>query len=92
VNAPELHSKNPKEVKAATAAKAAVEEILKMGPLTVHSQKPAGELEADKYGRWLCSVDVHLPDGKTLDLATELISRKLAVPYDGGHRTPWTDD
>jgi len=92
IDAPELHSKNAKEVKAAKAAKAALEEILRMGALTVRSFKPAGELEEDKYGRWLCSIDIHLPDGSILDLATELVRRKLAVAYMGGARTPWTDD
>lgn len=92
IDAPEMKSKSAKEVKAAKAAKAAVEEILGRGTLTVHSHKPAGELDEDKYGRWLCSISVHCSDGTMLDLATELVNQKLAVPYTGGPRQSWTDD
>ena len=37
---------------------------------------------ADKYGRWLASVE--LPNG--WDLATHLLELRLVVPYEGGPR------
>lgn len=59
-------------------------ETLPIGTKTViETSKDSG----DKYGRWLAKVA--LPDGK--DLSSTLLENKLALPYDGGKKTPQTD-
>jgi endonuclease YncB( thermonuclease family) len=91
INAPEIHSQTPREKAAALVAKAKLEELLALGPLTIESQKPMGPLASDLYGRWLCLVKIAAPD-REIDAAMELISLGLVVPYDGKQaRLPWVD-
>lgn len=93
INAPELKSKNKKEVAAGLKAKVAIEALLAEGSLTVESFKPYGELDTDKFGRYLCRVTVHRPDGTFFDVASALLEQKVVVAYDGkGPRPPFLED
>lgn len=54
--------------------------------ILIQSMKPSksDRYGADKYGRYL--IDIQLPDGRILnDLLVEV---SLAVPYDGGTKSP----
>ena len=57
-------------------AKAELERLCGLGPLRIETSK------ADKYGRWLASIDVLAPDGSVLVNANQaLLAGGFAVPY-----------
>ncbi len=66
------------EARAAAAAKAALQQLLSRGEVTV------ARTGTDRYGRTLAYVYV---DGR--DVAKLLIDAGLARPYDGGRRDGW---
>lgn len=67
---------------AGLAAKAALEALLQNQKLRVTSHK------SDKYGRWLCDIDVLNADGSTTNASQYMLEHGYAKPYDGtGPRT-----
>jgi endonuclease YncB( thermonuclease family) len=79
INAPEMHSANPNEKKAAEAALAFLSTLLPADyQVTVTSQG------RDKYGRGLVSIT--LPDGS--DVSKLMIDSGHALPWDGHGAKP----
>jgi len=77
-----LEGLNAPEVVGATrtaglAAKSELERLLSLGSLRVVTTK------SDKYGRWLATVFVDLPDGNTLNVNQVLLNEGFAKPYSG---------
>lgn len=62
---------------AALAAKAELERLLRLGPLTINTHKADA---ADKYGRWLATIIVHTKTGP-LCVNEALVSGGFAVKY-----------
>lgn len=62
---------------AALAARAELERLLALGPLTVTTHKPE---PTDKYGRWLATIIVHTKTGP-LSVNEALVSGGFAVKY-----------
>ncbi len=92
IDTPELHGKGIGERTLALKAKQHVENLLCQGLLKVVSEKP---IEGDKYGRWLVTIQVHCEAGDNqthpvIDVAADLISVGLALPYTGkGPKPPF---
>jgi len=80
IDAPEMYSDNPCEAHKAELAKGLVT------TLVLNQKVDLVEPSRDKYFR----IDAGVRIGK-LDVATELLKNKLAVPYDGGTKavTDW---
>lgn len=73
INTPEM--KAPTRA-AGLAAKAELERLCGLGALRISTEK------SDKYGRWLASIDVVLPDGSVIvNVNQALIDGGFAVPY-----------
>lgn len=73
INAPE--TRGVPDLEPGKAAKAALEQVLGMGPITVETIKP------DKYGsRYDARITVQAPDGP-LDVGAWLIEHGYARPY-----------
>lgn len=62
---------------AGLAAKAELERLLSLGPLTIFTVK------TDKYGRWLATIYVTTAGGSHLSVNDALLAGGFAVPYDG---------
>lgn len=60
---------------AGLASKSELERLLALGTLRVVSTK------SDKYGRWLATIFVRLPDGSELNVNDALLTGGFAVPY-----------
>ena len=89
INAPEIHTKNLEEKTAGEAAKIRLQQLLALGSLMVTSEKPAGDIESDKYGRWLCRVVVTGPK-ESFEVAARLLALGLVMEWDGkGPRPDW---
>ena len=83
IDTAEIHDKRP-EIKAMAAlAKDWVAAHLRAGEAVT-----LRNVRRDKYFRLLADLDV-VVDGEVRDLATELIRRGLAKPYDGQGPKPW---
>lgn len=79
IDCPEIHDPNPLIRNAATVAKLQAESLLKGGKVVLRDPK------RDKYFRLNAQV---LAGG--VDVGKSLIDAKLAKPYDGGTKSPWT--
>jgi endonuclease YncB( thermonuclease family) len=83
IDTPELHDKRP-----------SVRALALMARDWVAAHLPAGSgatlrhVRRDKYFRLLADVDV-VVDGEIRDLASELVRRGLARPYEGQGSKPW---
>lgn len=67
---------------AGLAAKAALDKLLQGRALRVTSFK------SDKYGRWLCTIELPEADGSILNVSDYMIEHGYAKPYSGsGPRT-----
>lgn len=78
IDAPELRDKRPAIKEKAKKSKAELENILSKGDVVFYN------VGRDKYFRLLADVRV----GKT-DVATYMIRKKLAKPYDGKKKPKW---
>lgn len=72
INAPELVGAT---YEAGRASKAALENLLAMGPIRAVTTKP------DKYGRWLVTLYVSPPSGIEVDVNAAMVESGFAVPY-----------
>lgn len=89
IDTPELRSPNKNERVLAQAAKDKVIQLLQIGELSVQSHKPLELLEEDKYGRWLCTIQVKTAT-EVIDVAAVLLKLGLAESYDGkGPKPEW---
>ena len=77
IDCPEMKSSDPNEKKVALEAKDYVQQLL------LHQMVTLENVETEKYGRLLADVWFQ---GQSV--ATLLTQQHLAVPYDGGHKTP----
>jgi micrococcal nuclease len=80
MDAPEIHSRCPAEKRAALRARAALEELVGGGPVSISNIGGA-----KYYGRVL--ADVETADG--MPVTEIMLARHLARPYSGGRRRPW---
>jgi len=78
IDAPELRGDCPDEKERAKAARDALADLLKSGPVEVCP------ISWEKWGRVLATVWAG-----QVDVGEELVSRGLARPYDGGERDDW---
>lgn len=62
---------------AAIAAKAELERLLRLGPITIVTEKPGA---TDKYGRWLATITVSTATGPVL-VNEALVTGGFAVRY-----------
>ena len=81
INAPEIHSTDPKEKAAGEAAKLFAEGLAPVGS-TVEIQ--TAKANKEKFGRWLAVITI--ADGR--DFAHDMIAAGHAKPYFGGPRGP----
>jgi micrococcal nuclease len=72
INAPEMVGSSRVE---GLKSKEALEKMLSLGPLTIYTEK------SDKYGRWLATIKVALPENKSLDVNQSMILEGYATPY-----------
>ena len=79
VDTPEIRGKTPQERRAAKAVRDLLRQMF-LGRIASISAKGV-----DKYGRLLAAVEI---EGN--DLATYLLSRNLAYPYEGSRKRPFT--
>jgi len=77
IDCPEMKSADPNEKTVATKAKEFVQALL------LHQMVTLEHIETEKYGRLLAEVWYQ---GQSV--ATLLVNERLAVAYDGGHKTP----
>jgi endonuclease YncB( thermonuclease family) len=80
IDAPELHARCPDELSKAQAARAALEQILAAGTVTV------SQVGIDKYGG---RVDALVATREVADVSAALLNGGWARPYDGGRRRGW---
>jgi len=83
IDTPELHDKRPDIRAQAELARGWVAAHLPPGAAVT-----LRNVRRDKYFRLLADVDV-VVDGETRNLASELVRRGLARPYDGQGPKPW---
>lgn len=79
IDCPEMRDPNPTIRNAAVVAKLQAESLLKSGKVVLRDP------QRDKYFRLNAQV---LAGG--VDVGKSLIEAKLAKPYDGGTKSPWT--
>jgi micrococcal nuclease len=82
IDAPEVHSANPKEKEAGQKVKAYLKTLLQSQTVSLKTYK-----YGDKYGRFL--ADIELFDKSSV--AKLLLDQQLVHPYDGKTKKEWTD-
>jgi micrococcal nuclease len=77
INAPEMNSKDPAVVAAATKARDALRGMILGKDITIRTQKD----KLEKYGRMLATVLVTKADGTQLNVNDWMVQQGLAVVY-----------